>query len=303
MLVALLGALPGLAAFAVVNARITGASLRPVYDLYAQLLSPNDAWGLVNLGTALEYTLYNLARLSPWLLGGPPALLVLAIGWWSLARGDGDRPSRSLRPRPGASLLALTWLVPLAFVALYALHRFQGIPWVGPLYLVESLPFLAVAAGAGVLAIGRGLGLGRPGLLFGPLLACSLALLHPHLARGAERSAVRRAPAAAAALELQRWTDAQADASGRLLVFVPVEGPGQAKLFPLPPPSFTAAPATASLVPGRWPVLARDLGPRNVDLWRLLDHPRAMRWSHARQQLEPLAPLELEPPAPSPDVE
>lgn len=286
MAAAVFGLLPGLLAFLTVNAAITGSFWMPAYELYADMLSPNDRWGLTNLTTALPFTAYNLARLAPWLLGGPLAFFVLALGWRRLRGPDGSESG----PLPAAQ--HLVWGVPLALVACYSLHRFQGIPWVGPLYLVEALPFLAVAAGAGVLAIARGLGLGHRGLLFLPLLLGSLALLHPHLDRAAERSAIRRAPAVAAAAELQRLGDELPGEAARLLVFVPVESPGHGKLFPLPPPSVSVVPSTASLQPARWPVLARDLGPRNLALWQLLDHPRAMRWSHARQQLEL---LQLEP--------
>ncbi|MDF1799139.1 MAG: hypothetical protein P1V81_08190 [Planctomycetota bacterium] len=291
MAAAVLGLLPGLLAFLAVNAAITGSPWKPAYELYADLLSPNDRWGLSNLATALPFTAYNLARLAPWLLGGPLAYFVLVLGWRQL-RADPDELASERRSQPFAQ--HLVWGVPFALLVLYSLHRFQGIPWFGPLYLVEALPFLAVAAGAGVLALARGLGLAASsrGLLCLPLLLGSLALLHPHLERAAERSAIRRAPAVAAAAELQRLAAERPGEPARLLVFVPVESPGQAKRFPLPPPSVRVAPASANLRPARWPVFARDLGPRNQALWQLFDHPRAMRWSHARQELEP---LQLEP--------
>ena len=288
MLAALAAAVPGIVAFGLVNAAITGDVLRPVYDLYATLLSPNDRWGLANAGTVLEYTVYNLSRLSPWLLGGPPALLVLVLGWWSLARRDEDGRPYLPRLRAGAAPLALTWQVPATFVVLYAFHRFQGIPWVGPLYLVEALPFLAVPAAAGVLLLARAAAVPGTARLFAPVALSGLALLHPHLALAGERVAERTAPARAAATWL---ADHGAAADGRLLVLVPIDTPAREKQLPLPPPAFTVDPTRGTLAPPRWPVLARDPGPGRADLWELLGRPPVRRWDHASGRLERLPGL------------
>jgi len=279
MTAALLGALPGLIAFGTVNDLITGDHARPVYALYAELLSPNDRWGIINLGTALEYTLYNAARLSPWLLGGLPGLVVLVLGWRRLSRGDDGRFTEAMPPRSGAQPLDLTWQVPLVFLVLYALHRFQGIPWVGPLYFVEALPFLALPAAAGVLFLARRLGHGG---VAAPFLVCGalgLGLLHPHLALAGEKVAERTAPERAAGAWLEE------NAGERLLVLVPIDSPAREKQLPLPPPTFVSDPATGAVAPQRWPLLARDLGAASAGLWELLGRPPMLRWSHAEGRL------------------
>lgn len=249
VLAAFLGFLPGLVFFLFVNHELTGSALRPVYDLYAERMSPNDRWGLVNLATLLPYTAYNLARLSAWLVGAGAAGWLLIFAW------------HTARPKHHAHLV---WSLPLSLVAFYSLHRFQGIPWVGPLYLVEALPALAVLAGGGLVVLFERLRL-SPRLIPLALLASSAVLLLPHLSLASSEAELRQAPRTAA----ERFYHAISDTP--LLVFVPLRTPAELKRHPLPPPLFTADPATGRLLPSRWPVVARDLGPvRNAELLALL---------------------------------
>jgi hypothetical protein len=250
------GFLPGLLLFYSVNAAITGSGFKPAYSLYAELLSPNDKWGLSNLGTAFPYTTYNLARLSTWLGGFGFGFVLLLLGW------------RVARP---AKFAYLVLSIPVTLLALYSLHRFQGIPWVGPLYLVEAVPLFALVASGGLLSLSA--------KLFGPraipaffvaLLCSSAVLLSTHLGT-AKTEAQRRAAPFAAALNIE--------GAGRALFLIPLDDAVSQKRFPLPPPAFHADLVTGALVPGSWPIFARDLGARNRDLWQLLGRPPTWLWS------------------------
>ena len=74
------GFLPGLVFFMLINKAITGSAAKPAYSLYAELLSPNDQWGLMNLGPAFSYTAYNLARLWRGRCAGPVGVGLAASG-------------------------------------------------------------------------------------------------------------------------------------------------------------------------------------------------------------------------------
>lgn len=263
---ALLGFLPGLVFFLTVNDAVTGSLWSPVYALYAERVSPNDRWGLINLATALPYTAYNLARLSAWLVGAGAGGLLLLFAW------------QHARPKHHAHL---TWSLALSLLGFYALHRFQGVPWAGPLYLVEALPALAVLAGGGLVVFADRFGLSRA-LVFGALALASFGLLLPHLAIAQKEAGLRRAPALAA----ERL---YAELGAPLLVFVPLDDPTVQKRYPLVPPAFHADPVTGTLVPKAWPVLARDLGAqRNAQLRALLGEPEVRRWAAQRQALDRL---------------
>jgi len=257
-----LGFLPGAAAFLLINNALTGSPWQTAYGLYAELVSSNDRYGLVNLPTAFAYTAYNLARLSAWGTGFGALGLALVLGW------------RVARP---ARMAALTWAVPLSFFCFYALHRFQGIPWVGPLYLVEALPVLALLVGGALGQVSARMGVPRV-LVVLALALGSLNLLAPHVLLARELQGVRHEPRALA--------EALADPTA--IVFVPLTDPDEHKLFPLPPPRLTPGP-NGRLVPDHWPVLARDLGDAdNALLFENLAAETAWRYDRAGGRLVPL---------------
>lgn len=249
------GFMPGLILFFLINMAITGSGFKPAYSLYADLISPNDRWGASNLATAFPYTAYNLARLSTWLggMGGGLALLILG---WKLAR-----------PQKHAGL---TLAIPFTLLALYSLHRFQGIPWVGPLYLVEAAPLFALLAAGGLLALATRLfGRAATPALFALLLTSSISLLASHLRAAEQEQLSRSSPFDLAHLEV----------SPHALLLIPLNDPLAQKRFPLPPPSFHANPETGALQPSAWPVFAKDLGARNRELWELLGKPNTWIWN------------------------
>jgi 4-amino-4-deoxy-L-arabinose transferase-like glycosyltransferase len=237
---AFVGFLPVGLAFLWINQVTTGSPWKTAYGLYADLVSANDRYGFVNLSTAGPYTAYNLARLSAWLVG------LGAAGWWLILGWRAGRPKR----------LALWIPVTLAsFVGFYALHRFQGIPWVGPLYFVEAVPLLAVLISGGLAHVEARLNLARS-VTLGALLLSSAVLLAPHLFAARAQQAERLAPYKLAAAELQ--TNARP-----LVVFVPQTNGAWQKLYPLPAPAWRKLEndgTAARIAPTQWPVFARDLG-------------------------------------------
>jgi hypothetical protein len=250
---AALGAVPGVALFLAVNDLQTGLALRTAYGVYADLERelypdlqradrfPFPGW----TATALPNTGYNLARLGVW-LHGPGLSLLLPLAGLALA------PPRR------------RWLcvgVPAALLAAYALHWFAGIPWAGPVYLVEALPFLAAlsAGGLDLLAPSRRARWAALGIA----LLASAQLLLGHLAAARTRIAERDAPFAAA-------REAGLEHG---VVFVPVGG-GGAKRYALPPPA-----------PDARLVFAADLGPRNAVLRAALGDPPAYRFDPATGDL------------------
>lgn len=259
VLLAVLGFLPGAAAFLAINHAITGEPFKTAYGLYAELASANDRYGLINLPTAAPYTAYNLARLSAWGLGFGVLGFALVLGW------------RAARPQRFA---ALTWAVPLSFIAFYALHRFQGIPWVGPLYLVEAWPVLALLVAGALAHLAQRFSIPRAVLVLALALG-AVNQLAPHMLLARELHAVRTAPARLATAVPER----------AVIVFVPQDSGDLQKLFPLPPPAFDVL-AADHIVPDRWPVFARDLGDANNRLLFDLTHATvAFRYDRARGAL------------------
>jgi hypothetical protein len=250
----LLGALPALLVYLAFNQQLTGSPWRSPYELYAAERSPNDRWGLVNLGTAWPNTAFNLGRLDRWLTGTAGGLALLVIG---------VRASR-----PGARH-SIALGVPLCLLAFYALLRFHGVPWAGPSYLVEALPLMACLASAGLARVAARLApAARP--LLAPLLAGAAGwMLAAQFEQAGQEYALRsRAEAAARAAPLQP-----------ALVFVPLQSEQDIKRFHLAPPL------------EREPfVLARDLGPRNRELQRAWKDFAAYRFDPLSGSLTPLPP-------------
>jgi hypothetical protein len=172
---------------------------------------------------------------------------------------------------PGRALAAG---VPLALLVFYAFLRFHGVPWAGPVYLVEGVPAMACLASEGLLLLNtRGGPLWRIGW---PLLALVFGarLLSTQFEHGRQEQAQRRAPAlAAAAAPVQP-----------ALVFIPLNDEAARKRYHLAPP--LGLPA--------W-VLAQDLGARNRDLQRAFPDYRPYRWDPSGGGLSPLTPLAANP--------
>jgi hypothetical protein len=263
----LLGSLPALAAFAWINLKTTGDALLPAYVQYANEVSPNDRWGWLNRAFAVDHTLLALARQQAWLLGLAPGLALAAFGW---ARGHLHRD------------LALAWsLAPAGF---YALLRFHGVPWAGPLYWSEASIFALVACAQGWVALGEGRSTaGRPGAgaLLVPAAVGALAVLWGSLAPAAGESRARRAPGEVAE-RLTRGDLPESDGAVHGVLFVPLENEIQRRRFHLAPPVEFATGEPGA----RW-WLARDLGPRNADLLRVLGDPPALRYDPASGRLGP----------------
>lgn len=268
------GFLPGLLFFLIVNKAITGSATKPVYTLYAELLSPNDQWGLMNLGTAFSYTVYNLARLSSWLGGVGAGLGLLLLGW---------------RHRGALRHSALVLSIPAALLALYSLHRFHGIPWAGPLYLVEAVPLFAMVAGTGLLVLARHL-FGRAGTAayLVALLVTSTSLLSSHLRAAEVEADLRAAPRLGAAAVLQEMPNGD---QIQALFLIPMDAATARKRHPLLPPALRFEKGQTSLIPSQWPVFVRDLGQPNHKLWTLLGQPPTWRWSG-----EAMVPVDWESP-------
>lgn len=253
---ALLGFAPALAFFLAVNHAITGSALRTVYGLYAAEVSANDQYGFMNLATAGPYSAYNLARLSAWGVGFGMLGMPLVLAW------------RVARPRRFAALL---WAAPLSFLLLYSLHRFQGIPWFGPLYFVEVWPLLAILVAGALAYVAARYAIPRTAVVLALAVgAANLAL--PHFVVARDLVQTRTAPARLAA----EWSMEQQSAS-QLVVFVPQNTPDEVKLFPLPIPDLTHI---------TWPVFARDLGDdANRALANALGATAALRYDRARGAL------------------
>jgi hypothetical protein len=252
----LLGALPALVVYLTFNQQLTGSPWLSPYELYAAERSPNDRWGLVNLGTAWPNTAFNLGRLDRWLTGSAGGLALLVVG---------------VRASWPAARLSIALGVPLCLLGFYALLRFHGVPWAGPSYLVEGLPLMACLASAGLARVAARLApAARP--LLAPLLAGAAGwrLAVQFEQAGREYALRSRAEAAARAAPLQP-----------ALVFVPLRNEQEIKRFHLAPPL------------EREPfVLARDLGPRNRELQRAWRDFCAYRFDPDSGSLTPLPPPE-----------
>lgn len=262
------GVAPALLVFAWINQHTTGDPWLPAYVQYANEVSPNDRWGLINRAFALDHTLLTLARSQAWWIGLAPGLLLAALGW---AHGHLHRD------------LALAWTC--APVAFYALLRFHGVPWAGPLYGSEVLVFPLAACAQGWVSWG-GLrsSATRPGAnaLLLPAAVGAVAVLWGSLAPAAEESLARRAPRLKAGqLTRQELPDAPQAVHG--VLFVPLEDERQRRRFHLAPPLELATGDP----PERW-WLARDLGARNGDLLRALGDPPALLYDAANGGVRPL---------------
>lgn len=253
-----LGALPAAAFFLAFNAATTGDALLPGYTLYAREVSPDDRWGLVNAALAVEHTALSSARLGLWLHGFAGSAALALIGLAALERR---------RWLPAGVLVALA--------GFYALLKFHGLPWAGPLYWVEAFPLLCCASAAAVDRIARHSGewIVRP-LLVGGVIA-SAVLVHAR-GDGARREQALRS----AHLEAARTAEVEG------VVFVTLAGEASVKrTFLAPPPTFVLDGALPEVlfVAGRGPSA-------DAELLRALGGPPAWRFDPRSGALTPLAP-------------
>ncbi len=246
---AFLAFLPGAGFFLWINQQLTGSPLQTAYGLYSATVSPNDRWGLVNLGTALEYTRFNLARLSAWMNGFAPGLWLIALGTLPVVK-----PRRA----------HLLWLPALSLLGFYALHRFQGVPWVGPLYLAEAVPLLAVLSAAGWNVVEHRWGKRAVNALACVMVLASTQLLASHFLLAGKHVESRGLP--------QRLAREQGVESG--VVFIPIEDEASRRRFALPPPH-----SDEDLI------FARDRGAKNAELLTSLGNPEAWILDLEREEL------------------
>jgi hypothetical protein len=238
---AIVGAAPGIVALLWINDTLTGSPFQFAYEMYAKASSPEDRFGNVTLLGAIDNTGFNLARLSTWLCGWSPALLLGLAG---------------LVATPIVRRRWVVCAIPASLLFFYALHPFQGIPWVGPLYVSEGLPELALLSAHGLAFVRARIGARFSCCVWAASIASSVLLLHNHFAAARREIDLRQrsfAPVHEAHLEPG-------------IVFVRYPNQWAAKRFPLLPPE-----------PGADLVLALDLGPRNADLMRKFEKMRA--WS------------------------
>jgi hypothetical protein len=246
---ALVGALPAAIGFLVIDGTLSGGWFRTVYGTYN--LADNAVYGRTDLVTAGSVTLFNLSRMSTWLSGvGPGWLLpVIAVTYSPLgARG---------------------WLlvaIPASLFVFHSLHPFHGIPWVGPVYQSETLPYLALLSAQGLATVQSAFGPATRRTLMAIGLAGSTLLLFVHFSIARDEIELRDRPyAAARAAGIQEG-----------VVFLRLEDLRSWRLHPLAPP-----PTGARLV------FARDLGSRNADLLQALGDPPAWTWDPLRGELRP----------------
>ncbi len=243
---------PAAVLFFAANAATTGSGLTTAYGAFNKV--ENALYGHVEALSAALAALYNLGRAEVWLVGLAPGLALVVLG---IARSPA-------RPRK--------WLfvsLPLVLFAAYCLHPFHGIPWCGPVYLSEGLPYLVLFAAAGLECVERAFGARRVALLALGMLVSGIWLLQSHHALARVEIREREAHYAAA----------QAAGIERGVIFVDLSTPRARKLHPLQPPRA-----------GQPLVFARDRGPRNALLLESLGNPPAWRYDPQAGQLTPLSP-------------
>jgi hypothetical protein len=136
--------------------------------------------------------------------------------------------------------------------AFYVLHPFHGIPWVGPVYLSDGLPALALLFAQGLTVIEHAFGAVLRRALCAIAIAGSALLLSVHFRAAQDEIELRRRP----------YDVARAQGVTHGVVFVRMESSRSRRLYPLHPPEV-----------GDPLVFARDLGPRNAELSSAMGNP------------------------------
>jgi hypothetical protein len=232
-----------------VDRTLTGSALQTAYGAYARY--ENAIYGAVDVRTATSAAAFNLARMSAWLCGIAPGLLLPVIGF-------------AFAPRGRRTWLIAAW--PASLFAFYTLHPFHGIPWVGPVYLSEGLPALALLSAQGLFVIERvfGIPLRRCGCAIA--IAGSALLLASLFGLAREEIELRRRP----------YVAARDQGLSRGVVFVRMDTLRTRRLYPMRPPD-----------PDEPLVFARDLGARNVELLRALHDPPAWIYEPETGEMRP----------------
>jgi hypothetical protein len=243
-------ALPLAAWLAWVNHALTGNATQTAYGAFDR--ASNAVYGAVDLATAASISAFNLARLSVWTSGVAPGLVLPVLG-------------AAFAPRGARAWVAVA--MPVSLFAFYALHPFHGIPWVGPVYLSDAAPALALLTAQGWFVIERAFGSRLRNALIALSIAGCALLLASHFELARDEIDLRQRPyAAARAAGLQHG-----------IVFVRIESHRARRLYPLHPPG------TRDTL-----VFARDLGARNAELIAALNHPPAWIYDPESDELKPL---------------
>ncbi len=240
LLAMLAAAVPAAIGFLEFDRRLTGSPFQSVYGAF--MTTDVSVYGKVDPANAASITAFNLSRTSIWLLGLAPGLLLPAV-----ALGFALRHAR-------------TWILaalPASLLAFYALHPFQGIPWVGPVYLSDALPCLALLAAEGLCVLESALGRAAVRVAWTSIACGSLVLLANHFLLAREEIGLRQRP----------YEAARRAGIERGVVFLRLESVRAWRLYPLAPPE-----------PGSALVFARDLGARNGELVRALGDLPAWTW-------------------------
>jgi 4-amino-4-deoxy-L-arabinose transferase-like glycosyltransferase len=246
---ALAAAVPVALLFLEFDRRLTGSAFRTVYGTF--MTTDVSVYGSIEATTAASISAFNLSRLSVWLVGLAPGLLLPAL---ALAAG---RPNRR------------AWFVaalPASLFAFYVLHPFHGIPWVGPVYLSDALPYLALLVAEGLVVVETAFGATASRAAWAFFACGSVVLLAAHFGLAREEIAERQRP----------YVDARKAGIERGVVFLSLTTPHDWRTYPLAPPE-----------PGAALVFARDLGPRNAELVHALGDPPAWTWDPATGELRP----------------
>jgi len=176
-------------------------------------------------------------------------------------------PALALAFASGPARIGLLAALAASLFAFYVLHPFQGIPWVGPLYLSDSLPYLALLAAQGLVLVELAFGRAARRASVLAALAGSALVLGGHFRIAVDEIELRQRP-----YELARAAGVE-----RGVVFVHLELPVAYARFPLAPPE-----------PGAALFFARDLGARNPELLRALGNPPAWICDPLRGEITPL---------------
>jgi hypothetical protein len=235
--VAICATLPLVVWLASVNRTLTGSAFHTAYGAYDR--DSNAVYGAVDAPTAISISAYNLARMSVWLSGVAPGILLPILG---VVLGGSARRM---------------WFIaalPISLFAFYVLHPFQGIPWVGAVYLSDGLPALALLSAQGLFVVEEAFGPFLRRALCAISVAGSALLLFTHFRLAEQTVALRERP----------YVAARSHGITRGVVFVHADPWSMRRLYPLRPPE-----------PGDRLVFACDLGRRNAELLSALGTPPA----------------------------